>query len=121
MLRLQRGGPCMYVSVADARARGIEEGDKIEVFNDIGRFLVQAKLSPAVRPGQVIIYHAWEDYQFEGGIGYRNVVASPINPVELAGGHPFMAPSFAMRQPGMNDRDTRVEIRKVGRSERRPA
>jgi DMSO reductase family type II enzyme molybdopterin subunit len=121
MLRLQRGGPCMYVSLADARERGIEDGDKIEVFNDIGRFLVKAKLSPAVRPGQVIIYHAWEDYQFEGGIGYRNVVASPINPLELAGGHPFMAPSFAMRHPGMNDRDTRVEIRKVRRSERRPA
>ena len=85
MLRLQRGGPCMYVSVPDARERDIEDGDKIEVFNDVGRFLVQAKLSPAVRPGQVIIYHAWEDYQFEGGIGYRNVVASPINPAGAGG------------------------------------
>jgi len=111
----------MYVSVPDARARGIEDGDEVEVFNDVGRFLVQAKLSPAVRPGQVVIYHAWEDYQFEGGIGYRNVVASPINPLELAGGRPFMAPSFAMRHPGMNDRDTRVEIRRIERSRGRPA
>jgi DMSO reductase family type II enzyme molybdopterin subunit len=114
MLRLQRGGPCMYVSVPDAQSRGIEDGDKIGVFNDLGRFFVRAKVSPATRPGQVIIYHAWEDYQFEGGIGYRNVIASPINPLELAGAYPFLAPGFGMRHPGMNDRDTRVEVRRTG-------
>jgi DMSO reductase family type II enzyme molybdopterin subunit len=113
MLRLQRGEPCMYVSQEDARARQIEDWDLVEVFNDVGRFRVRVKPSASIRPGQVVIYHAWEDFQFEGGIGYRNVSPSPINPLELVGGYPFLDPSFMIRQPGMNDRDTRVEMRKV--------
>ena len=71
------------------------------------------KVSPAIRPGQVVMYHAWEDYQFEGGIGHRNVLATPLNPLGLVGGYPYLDPTFGARQPGMNDRDTRVEIRKV--------
>ena len=113
LLRLQRGEPCMWVSVADAQERGIADGDRIEVLNDVGRFVTRAKVSPAAQPGQVIMYHAWEDYQFEGGSGHRNVMASPLNPLELAGGYPFLDPSMAILQPGMNDRDTRVEIRKA--------
>jgi len=113
LLRLQRGEPCMWISTEDARERGIADGDRIEVFNDVGRFVTRAKLSPAAQPGQIIMYHAWEDYQFEGGSGHRNVMASPLNPLELAGGYPFLDASMAILQPGMNDRDTRVEIRKA--------
>jgi DMSO reductase family type II enzyme molybdopterin subunit len=113
LLRLQRGEPCMWISTEDAKERGIADGDRIEVFNDVGRFVTRAKVSPAAQPGQAIMYHAWEDYQFEGGSGHRNVMASPLKPLELAGGYPFLDPSMAILQPGMNDRDTRVEIRKV--------
>jgi DMSO reductase family type II enzyme molybdopterin subunit len=113
MLRLQRGEPCLYVAAEDARARGIADWDRIEVRNDVGHFRVRAKVSPAIRPGQVVMYHAWEDYQFEGGIGHRNVIATPINPLGLVGGYPYLAATFGMRQPGMTDRDTRVEIQKV--------
>ncbi len=113
MLRLQRGEPCMYVSQEDARTRGIADWDLVEVFNDVGRFRVHVKPSASIRPGQVVVYHAWEDFQFEGGIGYRNVSPSPINPLELVGGYPFLDPSFMIRQPGMSDRDTRVDMRRV--------
>lgn len=113
MLRLQRGEPCLYVSVEDARERGINDWDRVEVFNDVGRFQVRVKISPAIRPGMVMIYHAWEDYQHEGGAGHRVVMASPINPLELAGGQPYLTAMSGMRQPGMSDRDTRVEIRRL--------
>ena len=113
MLRLQRGEPALYVAVEDARARGISDWDRVEVWNDIGRFRVRVKVSPALRPGQVVMYHAWEDYQFEGGIGHRNVLATPLNPLGLVGGYPYLDPTFGIRHPGMNDRDTRVDIRKV--------
>ena len=113
MLRLQRGAPALYVSAQDASARGIADWDRVEVANDVGRFLVRVKVSPAIRPGQVVMYHAWEDYQFEGGIGHRNVLATPLNPLGLAGGYPYLDATFGARQPGMNDRDTRVEIRKI--------
>ena len=113
MLRLQRGEPALYVAAEDARARGISDWDRVEVWNDIGRFRVRVKVSPALRPGQVVMYHAWEDYQFEGGIGHRNVLATPLNPLGLVGGYPYLDPTFGIRHPGMNDRDTRVDIRKV--------
>jgi len=77
----------MWIGTEDARQRGIADGDRIEVYNDVGKFITRATVSPAVRPGYVIMYHAWEDYQFEGGSGHRDVMASPLKPLELAGGY----------------------------------
>ncbi|HSQ00112.1 MAG TPA: molybdopterin-dependent oxidoreductase [Candidatus Dormibacteraeota bacterium] len=113
MLRLQRGEPLMYLSVADAQARGISDGELVEVHNDIDRFRIRAKTSPAVRPGQVIIYHAWENYQFVDGKGFQNLIPSPINPIELAGGEGHLRPIQICLQPGQNDRDTRVDVRRI--------
>ncbi len=110
MLRLQRGGPVMYMSSSDAAARNINDGDLVVVRNDIDSFKIHAKLSPSVRPGQVIIYHAWENYQFPEGKGFQNLIPSPINPVELAGGEGHLRPIQICLQPGQNDRDTRVEV-----------
>lgn len=113
MLQLERGEPAVCISQVDARRRGIQDGDRVRVRNDIGEFLIRAKVAASVRPGQVIVYHAWENYQFEGGIGHRNVIATPMNPVELAGGYFHIQPAPAILQPGHNDRDTRVEVEKV--------
>jgi DMSO reductase family type II enzyme molybdopterin subunit len=110
MLRLQRGEPVMYMSVADAAARNIEDGGLVVVRNDIDSFRIQAKISPSVRPGQVIIYHAWENYQFRDGKGFQNLIPSPLNPVELAGGEGHLRPIQICLQPSQNDRDTRVEV-----------
>jgi hypothetical protein len=41
--------------------------------------------------------------------------ASPINPVELAGGHPHLAPAIIFGHPGQFDRDTRVEVVRIAR------
>ena len=113
MLELERGEPCVFMSVDDADERYIRDGDGVKVYNDLGHFFVKTKVSPAVRPGEVIIYHAWENFQFAGGIGHRNVVASPINPVELAGGYLHLRPAPGILQPGQNDRETRVQVEKV--------
>jgi DMSO reductase family type II enzyme molybdopterin subunit len=110
MLRLQRGVPIMYMSVADAAARGVADGALVRVHNDIDAFRVHAKVSPAIRPGQLIIYHAWENYQFADGKGFQNLIPSPINPVELAGGEGHLRPIQICLQPSQNDRDTRVEV-----------
>ena len=97
LLRLQRGEPVMWVGAEDATARGIVDGDEVEVANDVGRFFTKVKVSPAVRPGQVIMYHAWENYQFEGGMGLpqRHAVADQppaagrgLSLVEALNGHP---------------------------------
>jgi DMSO reductase family type II enzyme molybdopterin subunit len=112
-LELERGEPVMFMSAFDAMRRRIENHDLVRVYNDIGEYLIRVKVSPAVRPGQVIVYHGWENYQFQGGMGHRNVIPTPMNPVELAGGYFHIQHTPAILQPGHNDRDTRVEVTKV--------
>jgi anaerobic selenocysteine-containing dehydrogenase len=87
LLRLQRGGPCMWMSVEDARARGIADGDMVRVRNDHGEFRVNAKVAPVMAPGEALIYHAWEPYQFPGWKGNMEVVSSPYKPLHFAGGY----------------------------------
>jgi anaerobic selenocysteine-containing dehydrogenase len=120
MLQLQRGGPVVCLSSRDAAARGIVDGDRVRARNDIGQFELRAKVSPAVRPGQVIMYHAWEPHQFAGRRSNQVAIPSPINPIQLAGGYFHLAPMVISHQPGQNDRGTRVEIEKIGRESELP-
>jgi len=64
------------------------------------------KVAPSVRPGQFIVYHAWENYQFCGQKGFQNLIPTPLNPVELAGGQFHLRPMAICLQPSMTDRDT---------------
>lgn len=116
MLVLQRGEPVMFMSVKDAEERGIKDGDLVEVFNDVGRFQIQAVVAPAVRPGQVIIYHSWENTQFKGWRQFQQVMPSPFNPISFAPAgseYPNVRAHFTVGYPGLHDRDSRAEVRKV--------
>jgi nitrate reductase alpha subunit len=113
MLRLQRGAPFVLLSLEDAAARGIADGERVRVRNDLGAFEVRAKLAPQLRPGQAIVYHGWEDNQFRGPGNPRHLLASPINPVELAGGHPHLVGSYNHGTPGQFDRETRIEVERI--------
>ncbi|RMF21605.1 MAG: hypothetical protein D6760_09125, partial [Deltaproteobacteria bacterium] len=110
MLRQQRGEPIVWMSPADARARGIKDGGYARVYNDLNSFEIQVKVSAAIRPGQAIIYHAWDNFQFKGHRGFQNLIPSPLNPVELAGGQFHLRPMTICLQPSHTDRDTMVEI-----------
>jgi DMSO reductase family type II enzyme molybdopterin subunit len=116
LLQLQRGGPVLYVGPRDAHARGISDGDPVRVYNDVGEFEIHAKITPSLKPGQVVVYHAWEPFQFEGGRSHQAVIPCPLNPVQLAGGYFHLQPMVMMQQPGGNDRGTRVELERVGAS-----
>ena len=71
---------------------------------------IQAKVASSVRSGQVIIYHAWEPYQFKDGKSHQSLIPSPMNPIHLAGGYFQLQPTVLMGEPGCPDRGTRVEI-----------
>jgi DMSO reductase family type II enzyme molybdopterin subunit len=113
LLRLQRGTPVMYMSVQDAQARGIRDGERVRARNDTGAFEIQAKISPSVRPGQVIVYHAWEPFQFGGHKSHQVAIPSPINPIQLAGGYFHLRPLPITNEPGQNDRGTRLEVERI--------
>ena len=116
MLQLNRGRPTIFLSPRDAGSRGIEDGDMVRVFNDIGRFELAAKVSAATRPGTVIVYHAWEPYQFPGGKSHASAEPAPINPIQLSGGYFHLQPMLAAGAPGSPDRGTRVEV-EIGRGQ----
>jgi DMSO reductase family type II enzyme molybdopterin subunit len=113
LLRLQRGEPILTMGVEDARERGIRDGETARVYNDVGSFEVPVKISPAIRPGQVIVYHASEPYQFREGRSHQVLIPSPLNPIHLAGGYFQLQPSLLMGSPGCSDRGTRVEVERV--------
>ena len=113
MQQLNRGQPVIFVSVEDAAARGIEDGDQVRLFNDISSSELMAKITPAHRPGQVTVYHAWEPFMSKGRKSYNTVTPNPINPLQLAGGYFHLQARDAEFTPGSTDRATRVEIEKI--------
>lgn len=117
LLQLQRGEPLMWMNNKDAEDRSIEDGDQVEVVNDVGDFEIQVIRSAAVMPGQAIIYHHWTNFQHKNWKQYQEVMPTPFNPVEMApvtySEYPNLHRDMWSGEPGFNDRDTRVEVRKV--------
>jgi len=113
LLRLQRGQPVMYISQQDARERGLEDHAVAWVRNDVGAFKVRVKLAPSVQPGQVVMYHAWEPYQFEGWVGQQAVNPSPWKPLHLVGDYGQLHYRFALAQPSHVSRAMTVELERA--------
>jgi len=113
LLRLQRGSPVAYLSEADARERGIDDNDRIRVYNDVGEFTPWAKISPAVQPGTLICYHAWEGYQFPEGATQNDVGANPLKPNNMAGGYGHLQYRNAYLSMNNIPKEVAVEVEKV--------
>jgi DMSO reductase family type II enzyme molybdopterin subunit len=113
LLRLQRGGPLVWMSVPDARARGIRDGGRARIRNDHGAFEARVKVSPGLPPGWATIYHAWEPYQFAGWRGNMEVVSSPYKPTHLAGGEGHLRYRVFHAGPVHVPRNLPVEIEPV--------
>ncbi len=77
MLRLQRGEPPVWISERDAAIRGIRDGDRVRLRNDVGSCELIARVTPSVQPGQVIVYHAWEPFSFKDWRSNQEPVAAP--------------------------------------------
>jgi DMSO reductase family type II enzyme molybdopterin subunit len=114
MLRLQRGEPACFVNPSDCAQRGIADGDRVRVYNDAGAFEALAKVVPGVRPGEVIVYHAWEPYQHRGWKGQQEPVEAPWKPIHLAGGYGQLHYRMFYGSPGHAPRGAPVEMERVG-------
>jgi nitrate reductase alpha subunit len=113
LLRLQRGEPVVYLNAAQARTRGIADHELVRVRNDVDAFVARAKLSGAIRPGQVHIFHAWEPFQFRGGRSHQAVAPSPFKVTQLVGDHGHLRWGYAHYEPNQVDRDVRVDVEKL--------
>ncbi len=57
--RAAEGGPRLAINPVDAAARGIADGETVEVRNRRGRLELPARVGDEVRPGVVAIPHGW--------------------------------------------------------------
>jgi anaerobic selenocysteine-containing dehydrogenase len=53
------GGPWVEMCAADAQARGLDDGQCAEVFNDRGRLELPVKITDRVRPGVIAVPWGW--------------------------------------------------------------
>jgi nitrate reductase alpha subunit len=110
MLRLQRGEPALWMSNVDAKQRGITDGDRVRVYNDVGSFEAVAKVAGVVQPGEIIIYHAWEPYQHRGWKGQQEPVPAPWKPIQLLGDYGQLHYRGIYGAPGHVPRGMAVEV-----------
>jgi ethylbenzene hydroxylase subunit alpha/complex iron-sulfur molybdoenzyme family reductase subunit alpha len=83
------------------------------VFNDVGEFEAIAKVAAVMQPGQTMIYHAWEPYQFKRHRGSQEPVPAPWKPAQLAGGYGQLHYRPVYNAPGHTPRGQRVQIERV--------
>jgi anaerobic selenocysteine-containing dehydrogenase len=113
MLRLQRGEPIVYLNPDDARERGIDDHDLVNVWNDVNDFTARAKVIPSMQPRQMHIFHAWEPYQFKDGKSHQFLSPSPLRVTQLVGDYGQLHWRMTYWDAGQFDRGTRVDVRKA--------
>jgi len=84
------------------------------VRNESGAFQAMAKVAPSVQPGQVIIYHAWEPFQFNGWHGQQEPVVAPWKALHMAGGYGQIHYRMYYGAPSHGPRGAPVEVERAG-------
>ncbi len=113
ILNTHRGEPFVLLNPADAKERGIENGDMTRVFSDAGSLEAAAKLSPSVRPGQVILYNGFEPYQHRQWRGQADVEPGMVKWLHMAGGYGHLKYRPWHWQPVPTDRGVGVDVEKA--------
>ncbi|MBV0923800.1 molybdopterin-dependent oxidoreductase [Halomicroarcula limicola] len=121
MLRLQRGEPVVHLNPDDMEERGIEDGDTVRIYNDLGEVEIQAKRYPSGEPGTARMYFAWERFQFPDRNNFNSLVPLYMKPTQLVqypedtGEHLYFKPNY-WGPTGVNS-DVRVEVERIGDGE----
>jgi anaerobic selenocysteine-containing dehydrogenase len=113
LLRLQRGAPVVYINKDDALARQIADNDRVRIFNDLGAFECAVKVAPSAQPGQVIIYHAWENFQFARHQGQQGPIVGSWKSLHLAGDYGQLHYRALYGAPNFGPRGVNVDVQKV--------
>ncbi len=113
LLHLQRGQPVCFMNPKDCEPRGISDGDMVRAYNHGGGFEAMVKVAENTQPGEVIIYHAWEPYQFKDWHGQQEPVEAPWKAIHLAGGYGQLHYRMFYGSPGHSPRGAPVEVEKV--------
>ncbi len=110
ILNTYRGRPTVYMNPTDARARSVADGDNVRVYNDVSEAFVDARVTPSVRPGQLIMYNGFEPYQFDGWRDTSNIEPGMVKWLHFAGGYGHLQYRALHWQPVPIDRGVRAEV-----------
>jgi anaerobic selenocysteine-containing dehydrogenase len=85
--RRAAGEPTVELANDDARARGLAEGDWVEVYNDRGRFEARVALTGAVRPGVAVAAGVYWNKLSPGATNVNSTTSSALT--DMGGGATF--------------------------------
>ena len=88
-LRARERRPTLQISAADAKARGIAEGDLVRAFNARGAVELHAQVADTVQPGVVVSQGVWWPGRSRGGRGVN--ATTPDRVADMAGGAVFFS------------------------------
>ncbi len=60
----------VWISTTDAKARGIKDGDLVQVHNDRGRVIMPAYVTSRIMPGLIVIRHGGKYIPDEAGVDF---------------------------------------------------
>ncbi len=83
---LHRGQPVVHVHPKAAAERGVRDGDRVRLFNDVGECELMAKVAPTCAPDQVIVY-LWDAMLFPGWKTVDDLLVGLPKGLQCAGGY----------------------------------
>jgi anaerobic selenocysteine-containing dehydrogenase len=101
------------MNTQDAERLGIADDEEVEITNDMGVFISPVKLSPGVRPGQIVSYNGWEPYQYRTWKSAADVETGMVKWLHFAGGEGHLRYWAMQWQPVPFDRGVRVNVSKI--------
>ena len=114
-----RGTPFMFMNDEDAAKKGIKNAEEVRVVNDAGSMIISVKLSPSVRPGQVIVYNGFEPYMHRDWYGQADVEPGIVKWLGLASGYGHLQYRPLAWQPVPVDRAIGVDVERLPRKTQR--
>ena len=113
ILNTHRGEPFAFINDKDAAAKGFENGEWIRVVSDVGSMQITAKISPSVRPGQIIVYNGFEPYMHRDWYSQADVEPGHVKWLGLVGGYGHLQYRPLQWQPVPADRAVYVDVEKI--------
>jgi DMSO reductase family type II enzyme molybdopterin subunit len=114
ILNTHRGEPFVFMNDTDAAGLGVTNGEQVKIVNDVGEMIIQAKVTPACRPGQVIVYNGFEPYMHPGWYSQADVEPGPVKHLGMVGNYGHLKYRMFSWQPIPADRAVRVDVQKIG-------
>jgi DMSO reductase family type II enzyme molybdopterin subunit len=113
LLNTHRGEPFAFLNDEDAAELAIENGETVCVRSNVGEMKITAKLSPSVRPGQLIVYNGFEPYMHPEWWSQADLEPGHIKPLGLVGNYGHLKYRMFSWQPIPADRAVRVDVEKI--------